>query len=61
MNQWSFRLAVEALDVAVLDGFPWSDEMDLHVGGIGPGVEGLARELSSVVADDGVWAAPSRK
>ena len=51
------KLAVEALDVAVLDGLAGPDEMDLHAGGVSPRIEGLARELGPVVADDDAWSA----
>jgi len=51
------ELAVEALNVAVLDGFAGSDDVDLHAGLVGPGVQRLAGELRPVVADDELGSA----
>jgi hypothetical protein len=47
--------AVETLDVAVLNGMAWPDEVHLHSGLIGPGFHGPARELPplSVVMESG--------
>src|SRR5688572_20200325 len=46
------ELAVEALDERVLHGLAGPDEVQLHSALIRPGVERLAGELRSVVADD---------
>jgi hypothetical protein len=54
------KLAVEALDVAVLGGLSGTDEVKLHAPTMGPGVENSAGELRTVVADDELRGAPGR-
>lgn len=46
------KLAVEALDVGVLDGLARPDEVQLHPAAVGPLVHGPAREFRPVVTGD---------
>ncbi len=49
--------SVEALSERILDRLPWSNEVMFDALGAAPGVEGLARELRSVVTADSPWLA----
>ncbi len=54
------EVAVEALDVGVLDGLAKANAVELRACTVGPGVHGLADELGTVVADDRVGLAAKR-
>ena len=49
---------VETLDIGMLDRLPRIDESQLHVMGVGPGVQGPAGEVRAVVHGDDLWKAP---
>src|SRR5580704_5132987 len=51
------QAAVEALDEGVLDGLAWSDVMPVDAGLAGPGQDGVAGQLRTVVAADGLGLA----
>jgi hypothetical protein len=46
------KLAVEALDMAILCRFPWLDEVECDAIGVGPGVQRPSGELRAVVDGD---------
>ena len=52
------KLAIEALDVAVLHGASWLNQYVSHAMCCSPSHEGSARELGAVICSHSQWVAP---